>query len=339
VTTLLEREIAVQGAALRERASGGMGAAVLAARLLGQPGIDHVVIAARGSSDNAARFAQYLLGEELGMQVGLAAPWLFRDPERTPRLTGAAVLAISQSGQSPDVVGVLSAARRQGCPTVAITADADSALGRAADVIIPLLVGEEQSVAATKTYLASLHGIVQLVEAVQPNLSRREWLTRLPSLVDSATTEMLDTRERFDPLIHARIVTVTGRGLLFSAACESALKIRELSGIPAEAFSPPDLKHGPIAALDGSGAAWLIAPDGKDLEVLMSRSRVSVAVTDDPELRDLVAIGIALPHAAPGWVQSILSVISAQAAGLRLAERRGVSVDTPHGLSKVTLTH
>jgi glutamine---fructose-6-phosphate transaminase (isomerizing) len=339
VTTVLEEEISAQGAALRERASGGMGAAALAARLLGRPGIDHVIIAARGSSDNAARFAQYLLGEELGMQVGLAAPWLFRNPDRTPRFAGAAVLAISQSGQSPDVVGVLSAARRQGRPTIAITANADSSLGREADVVIPLLVGEERSVAATKTYLASLHSIVQLVEALHPDLSRREWLTRLPSLVDCASTEMLDARERFDPLIHARIVTVTGRGLYLSAACESALKIRELSGIPAEAFSPPDLKHGPIAALDGSGAAWLIAPDANDLGVLMSRSRVSVAVTDDPELRHRVAIGIALPHAAPGWVQSILSVIPAQAAGLRLAERRGVSVDAPHGLSKVTLTH
>ena len=109
--------------------------------MLGAADVDHVVIAARGSSDNAARYAQYLLGSEAGISVALATPWLFGPATRRPGSTGAAVIAISQSGRSPDVVGVLAAAREQGRPTIAITNDRHSPLAALADVVIELGVG------------------------------------------------------------------------------------------------------------------------------------------------------------------------------------------------------
>lgn len=341
MSTLLEAEIAQQGAALRDRRLTGAAAAADAAWVLSGSGASHVIIAARGSSDNAARFGQYLFGTELRLQVGLATPWLYRDPERAPRLDGAAVIGISQSGQSPDVVGVLTAARRQGRPTIAVTGDAGSPLAAHGDVVVPLAV-EERSVAATKTYTATLHALVQIVDAVSPDPRRAEWLEAIPELVEAIATEALARRAGFDCLLDLPLITVTGRGLAYSAACETALKIRELAGVPAEAFSPPDLLHGPIAALDGRGATWAIEPSADDLAALAGRAAVTVVVGPPAPSASASAaaatVHIPLPPEPPAWARALLAVIPGQAAGLRLAERRGTDVDSPHGLTKVTRT-
>ena len=336
MSSRLEQEIAAQGAVLARRAAEGASGAAAAANLL--RGAAHVVIAARGSSDNAARFAQYLLGGEARVTVGLAAPSLYRDADRAPRLTGAAVMAISQSGRSPDIVAVLAAARVQGRPTIAITNDPDSDLAAEADVVVALLAGEERSVAATTSYLASLHALVQIAEAMAPSAERRRRLDSLPGEVQALTASVLRRRAEFDVLADAIPITVTGRGLFFSAACETALKVRELSGIPAEAFSPPDLLHGPVASLRPPGATWLLDPHG-ELDVIAARVAPSVIVSARAEALARARVPIALPEGIPDWVAAILAVLPAQAAGLRLAERGGGDVDAPHGLSKVTLTH
>ena len=336
MSSLLEQEIAGQGAILAARAGAGMDAGRRAAEML--RGSTHMVIAARGTSDNAARFAQYLFGSELRLEAGLAAPWLYRDAARAPQLAGAAVLAISQSGRSPDVVGVLAAARAQRRPTVAITNDPQSELATHADAVIPLLAGVERSVAATKSYLASLHAIVQIVESVDPRPGRRAWLERLPDLTATMAQTMLETRDAFDPLARARPITTMGRGLFLSTACETALKLRELSGIPAEAFSPPDFMHGPIAALHEPAATWLVAP-GSELEAVAARVAPDVVVSDDAAALSRARIPVALTPELPDWVAAILAVIPGQAAGLRLAELGGGDVDRPYGLSKVTLTN
>lgn len=335
MSSLLEREIAYQGSILRDRAADGARAARRAAQILAH--VDHVVIAARGSSDNAARYAQYLLGCELGLEADLAAPWLYRERERSPRLTHAGVIGISQSGRSPDIVAVLAAARAQGRPTVAITNDIHSPLADAADEVIPLLAGTEHSVAATKTFLASLHATAQLVEALDPAPERAGWLAELPELVDAMTSRQLAERAQFDALLQAPLITVTGRGLAYAAACESALKLRELSGTTAEAFSPPDLMHGPIAALRPSGASWLIDPS-RELATVARRTGVSVVVAAQEQTIGEATIRVMLPAGLTPWVSAILAVIPAQAAGLRLAEAAGINVDRPWGLQKVTLT-
>jgi glutamine---fructose-6-phosphate transaminase (isomerizing) len=323
-----------QGAVLAARAADGMADAREAARRLRGHSL---LVAARGSSDNAARFAQYLFGEQLRLQVSLAAPWLFRHVERAPRLDHLGVLAISQSGASPDIVAVLAAARSQGRPAVALTADRGSDLAAAADVVIDLRSGEERSVAATKSYLASLHALVQLAEALAPDPGRRAWLDRLPELVERRVTAELARRADYDRLLSAQRITVTGRGLFLSAAAESALKLRELSGTLAEAFSPPDLLHGPIAALDRDGTAWLIEP-GDELTAIADRVEAPVVVAAGAASPPPAGLAVSLPPGCPAWVSAILAVIPAQAAALRLAERRGVDVDHPHGLRKVTLT-
>jgi glutamine---fructose-6-phosphate transaminase (isomerizing) len=338
LSSLLEREIGEQASVLADRAAAAPGPGVrAAAAVLTAADVDHVVIAARGSSDNAARFAQYLFGEELRLDVGLAAPWLFRTPGRAPALPRAAVVGISQSGRSPDIVGVLAAAAEQGRPTIALTDDERSPLAEQADVVVPLLAGQERSVAATKTYLASLYALVEVVEAIQPQPERRAWLTRVPALVDELATRMLRDRDRFDPLSGLRLITATGRGLSYSAACESALKLRELTGALAEAFSPADLMHGPIAALTRAGGAWLIEP-GDELDEIVARTGPIAVVSADEGKLARAAVPVALPPGLPDWVLALLAVIPAQVAALALAERAGVDVDHPHGLNKVTLT-
>jgi len=334
----LERELREQGDALRSRTEPGWHYAHQAADLLRRADVSHVILAARGSSDNAALYFQYLVGRRRGLAVGLAATSLYSPPERAPDLRGAAVVGISQSGRSPDVVSVLAAAREQDRPTIAITNDPDSPLAAAADVLVPLLAGEERSVAATKTYTATLHAIAQIAASLRPDCFG--WFDELPDALTRAVDDALAARLRFDRLADAGFVTVLGRGLHYSTARESALKLRELSGIPAEGLSPPDLLHGPVAALAPSVGLWIVGDEpGPELfGELRERAGVSIAVSADPELLYQADIPVPLPPGLPSWAAPILAIVPAQAAALRLAELRRVSVDSPHGLSKVTLT-
>lgn len=333
-----------QGDLLRARTGPGWVAAERAAACLQRDDVDYAMVAARGTSDNAARYAQYLLGIEARLPVGLATPWLYSS-DRPPLLTRGAMLAISQSGRSPDIVRVLDAARAQARPTVAITNDVDSPLAAAAEIVIPLLAGDERSVAATKTYLASLHAIAQLAACLRQEPERSDWFGRLPALVSSAVDAQLAERSRFDRLGSAALLTVVGRGLELSTAYETALKVRELSGIPAEAFSMPDLIHGPIAALRPSGAVWLLSttghaqPNRSELKLLSQVSGTTVAVSDVQDLLEVADIGVKLEPGLPEWVAPLLAVVPGQAAALRLGELHGVDLDRPGGLTKVTLTN
>jgi glucosamine--fructose-6-phosphate aminotransferase (isomerizing) len=163
--------------------------------------------------------------------------------------------------------------------------------------------------------------------------------------VETAVVRELAGRERFDAMAERGLLTTVGRGLDFAAACESALKLRELSGIPAEGFSPPDLIHGPVGALDRAGALWIVAgataiePDALEALVrIRERTGLTVAVAADPHVLELADIPVVLDAGLPDWAAAIVAVIPAQAAAFRLAELRGVDVDHPHGLTKVTPT-
>jgi glucosamine--fructose-6-phosphate aminotransferase (isomerizing) len=322
VVLLLEQEIREQADVLAPRAAAGRAAELLV-------GADYLVIAARGSSDNAARYAQYLFGMTMRLPVALATPLLYAG-EAPPLLRRGAVMAISQSGSSPDIVRVLAAARAQRRPAIAVTNDVGSPLAEVADLVVPLLVDAERSVAATKTYLASLHAIAQIA-GVEPS-------TELPSLVRQVASEQLEQRSRFDALAGASFITAVGRGLGYATACESALKLRELSGIPAEGLSPPDLMHGPVAALGPSGWLWALDPDAALLDTAAARGTPAVVVSSDEDALARAHVPVRLPTGLPAWARPLVAVIPAQAAALRLAELRAVDVDAPHGLAKVTLT-
>ncbi len=339
----LEQEIREQGAVLEARTEPGWQAAREAVELLRAPEITQIVISARGSSDNAARYAQYLFGLDARLPVALATPWLY-EGERAPLLRGAAVISISQSGQSPDVISVARAARSQGRPSIAITNDPGSPLAAQADVVVPMLAGPELSVAATKTYLASLHAIAQISTLLGEQPGRARWFAQLPELTRQMTDAQLAQRARFDPLRELGSLTVVGRGLQFATAHETAIKLRELTGLQGEAFSLPDLLHGPVAALDERAAVWALSigerrqPTADEFTRLRRRAGLAIAISDNPEVLALADISVALSPELPDWLTPLLAVIPAQAAALRLAEGRGTDVDRPEGLHKVTLT-
>ena len=299
----------------------------------------YAVIAARGSSDNAARYAQHVLGRWLRLPVVLATPSLHTLYDAPPRLIDAVVLGISQSGASPDVVAVVAEGARQGALTAAITNDPSSPLAAAAAHVIDLGAGEERSVAATKTYTASLAAIAALVAS--GDAAPTAEVARLPAALAALLDLTRDAASAVRAAADWQRLTVVGRGAHYATAFESALKIRELAGIVAEPYSPADLLHGPIAAVGPPQPLLAIAPAGPTEEsmrevVAAARERGArvAAIGHDGELGDPFLELVEIPE----WLGPVVAIVPAQLLAVGLAEERGVDVDAPFGLSKITLT-
>lgn len=307
-----------------------------------------VVIAARGSSDNAARYAQYLLGWRHRLPVALAIPSLTTVYGVAPDLGDALAVGVSQSGQSPDVVAVLEAAGRQGRPTVAVTNDTGSPLAAAASHVIALQAGVEEAVAATKTYTASLVALALLSVAREDPTARTrmlETLWRLPEAVENAVSGAFEGVRLLDRWADMDRCVVVGRGLNYATAFEIALKIKELTGILAEPHSPADLLHGPIAAVAPDTPAILVAPaepSAASVHGLVPRLRARdvdvLALTESEELLAEASAGVRLAPAPAAWLTPVTAVVHGQVLAHRLAGLRGLDPDDPAGLTKVTRT-
>jgi glucosamine--fructose-6-phosphate aminotransferase (isomerizing) len=328
-----ERLLDTQGAAF-ERIAG----AVRSAR----PAF--ILIAARGSSDNVARYAQHLFGRLGGLPVALATPSLYTLYGTPPLLRDAFVIGISQSGASPDIRAVVETAARQGQPTAVVTNDASSPLAAAADHVIDLGAGVEASVAATKTYTASLIAIAALVAAAADDRELGRQLSAIGPALGEQLARAQEAAAAGEWVSTWRQCTVVGRGAQYPTAFEAALKVRELTGIPAEPFSPADLMHGPVAVLGEDHPVIAIAATGPTLEgvretVAAARARGApvVAVTDRPDaFADADATLSVVP--VPEWLSPIVSIVPLQLLAVAAAERLGVDVDRPFGLTKVTQT-
>jgi glucosamine--fructose-6-phosphate aminotransferase (isomerizing) len=304
-----------------------------------------VMLAARGSSDNAARYAQYLLGFQNRLSVALAAPSLFTHYQTPPNLAGALVVGISQSGQSPDVVEVVSEGRRQGALTAALSNDPASPLALAAEHCLILRAGEERAVAATKTYTAQLAALAMLSAAIAAREELWGGLLALPGQVREtiAAGRGLDAAARL--VAPASRLVVVGRGLHLATAFEVALKIKETSYLTAEPFSPADFLHGPVAMLERDLPLLLVASGPRpfpELRELARRARGSgsplLALADDEELLELADAPLPLAGAAPEWLAPVTAVVLGQLLALELCRARGFDPDAPRGLRKVTLT-
>jgi glutamine---fructose-6-phosphate transaminase (isomerizing) len=299
----------------------------------------YAVIAARGSSDNAARYAQHVLGRILRLPVVLATPSLHTLYDAPPRFIDAIVIGISQSGASPDVVSVVAEGARQGALTAAITNDPSAPLAAAAAHVVDLGAGEERSVAATKTYTASLAAIAALAAEGDPELAGE--VERLPGALAAQLALTGDAGVAVDAAAEWERLTVVGRGAHYATAFEAALKVRELAGIVAEAYSPADLLHGPIATAGPGQPLLAIAPAGPteaSMRELVAAARERgthvAAIGHDPALGDPFIELVDVPE----WLGPAVAIVPAQLLAVGLAERRGVDVDAPFGLSKITLT-
>lgn len=310
-------------------------------------GLNQVLIAARGTSDNAARHAQYVWGRHLQIPVALTTPSLFAGP-RPPRLRGCLVVGISQSGASPDLVGVLEAARAARQPTVAITNHPDSALAGQADVVIAMDVGREHAVAATKTYTAQLACLDVMTDAVaaglgQPSPDLTGQLRQVPDAVGRVLDADPATAQVLQLLGTANRCAVVGRGADLATVGEWSLKLQELSGVLAHAWSTADFRHGPFALAAGGLPVLLVATDPAHraeanalAEDLVAAGAAPVLLGDDPP-PDLTCPGVALP-AAGSVAGAYTAAVAAQLATVALTRHRGADPDRPDLIAKVTLT-
>ena len=341
----LEAELREQPEALRHLLERQTEAARAAARLFHKRDVRFLLIASRGSSSNVARYAQYLLGRAHRVPVMFATPSLYTIYNQPPRLDGALAIGISQSGASPDVVAVLAEAREQGRPTLALTNDVESPLAKTAEVVLPLEAGEEHAVAATKTYVNSLGAVALLFAEMSNDVAARDELIGMPDALARQIELSLDDPPPLDEYRDAVGLTVVARGVNYGTGFEIALKIRELSGLVTEAYSPADLMHGPIAAIQPDWPVVVVAPSGparpsveEIVPPLRARGARLVAISDVRAVLRRARTKLLLAPGVPEWLSPLTAVVPGQVMALRLTRLRGLDLDHPAGLRKVTLT-
>jgi glucosamine--fructose-6-phosphate aminotransferase (isomerizing) len=314
------------------------------ASVFGHGDARYVVIAARGTSDNAARFAQYVWGARNRLTVALATPSLFTAYASPPSLEGAVVVAVSQSGRSPDLVAVLEGARAQGRPTIAITNDPGSALAAAADRVFDLRAGPERAVAATKTYTSQLLAIAMLSAAIEESQESWAALERVPALVAGALDDPRAEDVSLGLAAEDRCA-VLARGYNLATAFEWALKLQELCTVAAQPFSTVDFEHGPVAMVEPSFPVLAVLAQGplaSEFRELLGRLRDErgarvVAIAPPGEDLDRNA-RIHLPGDVEEWLSPIVAAVSAQRFAYHLCLAKGLDPDAPRGLTKVTRT-
>jgi glucosamine--fructose-6-phosphate aminotransferase (isomerizing) len=298
-----------------------------------------VITCARGSSDHAATYAKYLIETRTGAVVASAAPSVTSVYHARQDLQGCLFIAISQSGKSPDLVTSAHAARRAGATVVALVNAEDSPLTQAAEYVFPLCAGPERSVAASKSFIASLAAILQLVSAWtgEPVLGR--CLDEAPELLAQAWE--LDWSPALDCLQQASHLFVIGRGLGLGVAQEAALKGKETCGLHAEAFSGAEVRHGPQALLEDAFPALMLVQDDEARGGLLALAqelverRVQVMIAG-PEVRGAINLPTLVTHPA---LEPLLMAQSYYRLVNALALARGRDPDHPPHLKKVTETH
>ncbi|MBC8335728.1 MAG: SIS domain-containing protein [Anaerolineales bacterium] len=308
--------------------------------------IDYIFLTARGTSDHAGLYAKYLWGMVNQLPVALAAPSHFSVYKQPPRLNRAAVVGISQSGQSPDIVSVLAEGRRQGALTVAITNAPDSPLAENADHVLDISAGPEKAVAATKTYTAQLMAIGMLSAALCENNQMFERLQQVPAQVQemlALDASIRQITERYRYMTHC---VVLGRGYNYATAFEWSLKLKELTYVVANPYSPADFQHGPIAIVEEGFPVLAVAPQGavrENLQALLQRLKDELRaelliLSNDEATLDLAHTPLKLPKEMPEWVSPLVSIIPAQLYCYHLTLAKGWDAEAPRGLKKVTET-
>lgn len=300
---------------------------------------------ARGSSDNAARYGQYIFGVTSRLPVALATPSIYTLYGAPPRLHDALVLAVSQSGQSPDIVSVVEEGRRQAAHTVAITNDARSPLAAAAEHTIALHAGKEQSIAATKTYTASLVALAMLSTLLAEDNEGVQALHRVPDFISQVVKLASDTIQAAVRYRYMEACVVLSRGYNYATAFEIALKLKELTYVLAEPYSSADFQHGPVALVERGFPVLAVVPEGAMavelvdfLKQLHERGAELVVISSHPDALALAQTPLPIPSGIPEWLSPMVTVVQGQLFALGLTLAKGFDPDHPRWLRKVTLT-
>jgi glucosamine--fructose-6-phosphate aminotransferase (isomerizing) len=342
----LRDEIREQPETLARLIEQGRSAAEAAAAAIRAHDPEFVVIAARGTSDHAATYAQYVFGIRHGLATALASPSIASLHGASLRLGAALVIGISQSGASPDVATVVAAARERGAVTLAITNEPDSSLGRAAGSVLNLHTGPELAVAATKTYTAQLTVIAMLSAALGGGEADWQALAAIPEAAARGLDQEAEAKRIAADQAGLPRAFVLGRAYSYATAREWALKLKELTYLPADPYSTADFLHGPLALVSPNDVVFAAATEGvsaTDVEAVVDRLvrdhdvRVLV-LTDETRPRASATWLLKAPSGLPDWLAPIPAIVPAQLHALHLARARGLDPDAPRSISKVTLT-
>ncbi|MFI6346614.1 SIS domain-containing protein [Streptomyces sp. NPDC050560] len=340
---IMSREMGEQPEALRRLLDRGAAPIRETARLIAERGPRFVLLTARGTSDNAALYAKYLLEIRLGLPCGLASMSTTTAYGAEPDLRDVLMITVSQSGGSPDLVAATRSARAAGAITLAVTNNPDSPLAAVSEHHIDIMAGRERALPATKTYTASLLALYLFVEGLRggDGTEARPLPELAAQLLDrQAEVRALASRYRF-----AERMVITSRGYGYPTAKEAALKLMETSYIPALSYSGADLLHGPLAMVDNISPVIAVVTDGRGGEALQPvldrlRGRGADLVVFGPkEQVDGASGGFVLPTAGvPEELQPILEIIPLQLLAYEVTIARGQDPDAPRALAKVTET-
>jgi len=307
--------------------------------------IQGVVFVARGSSDNAATIGRYAVEAYAGIPASLAAPSL--STRYTPHASyeNYLIVAMSQSGGTPEVVAVASALKGRGSKIIAITNSSDSSLSRIADLHLGLEAGPEQAVPATKTVTAQVLAVLKIASALAKTqgmdspISQVE-LMRLPDAVEEVLSDFENAERVVAQCLSANRLQLITRGLVYGAVLEAAIKIKETSGVFAHGISSADFVHGPIAAVDNELPVIIFDAGGVNSEELLSlnirlQEKGVITYTSSPDLKS----SIPLPKGLSEILNSIPIIIRGQQLSYLWAIALGKNPDSPMGLSKMTPTY
>lgn len=302
---------------------------------------------ARGTSDHASIYGQYLFGIMNRIPTVFSAPSMSTFYGSGPCVKNALSVAISQSGKSPDLVITAADAKKQGSRLLVVTNTPASPLGEEADYLIDCMAGPEKATAATKSYTTSLMAFAMLSAALKDDPQMWADLEKVPGWVE----EMFKYEETLEALaeryVHAPRCVVLGRGFNFATAKEWGLKMQELTYIMAEPYSSAVFEHGPIAMVETNFPVFNIAVEGAVLEsqlpqIAKLRDTLGadvVTVTNNQQAADLSSRSIMLPAGIPEWLTPIVAIIPAQILARGLACARGWDIENPRSIHKVTETH
>lgn len=308
--------------------------------------VHYVFLAARGTSDNAGRYANYLFGAMNGLPLALATPSLFTYYKKPPQLRNALVIGISQSGKSPDIVSVLEEGKRQGCLTLAITNDPASPLARISDLVLEIQAGVERSVAATKTYTAQLMSIAMLATALRGNNKHWDELSLVPRWMDLVLKQDAYIEKAVQRYRDIDQTVVLGRGYNYATAFEWALKLKELTYIIAEPYSSADFAHGPIALVESGYPVLAVAPGGEvfvSMLQMLKRLREEISaeltvISNDKKALSLARTPLTIPEDVPEWISPLVCILPAQLFTFHLTLAKGYNPEEPRSIRKVTET-
>lgn len=314
------------------------------ARIATSRGIRQIILVARGTSDHAAIYGMYLFQVKNGLAASLATPSVVTLYDSQVKLPDTMVIGISQSGQAQDVMEYMARAKKNGNPTVAITNDAASPMAQIADITIDLAAGPEKSVAATKTYTASLCALAMLSVALSGKTERYRILEEAPELMRGALGKTDFFEEFAEATKRDEECFVVGRGLSYATALETALKVMETCYVRAKAYSAADLLHGPVAAAQAVPCITYVGNDPTQTSILEVATRLKDAgtrvliVSSDKSVMGHGTEAVAIPGASESWVDPLVQIIAGQRIAYHLSVAKGLNPDAPRGLSKVTVT-